>query len=548
MSGIIRLAIVILLLSRAANAAPPVLFFSDLDSGPKTGWENGSTKGAAVTIWGENFGEASAAAKVTVAGQDITSTDLTFISEWNVDAGVRSLRRITFWLKPTSTDGAGTISVTTTAGTSNTVPFTVRTGTIYYIATNGSDSNRGRTTSAPWLTQSHSLAVLAAGDIVYFRGGTYAGANNDAVWNNFHGSAGNPVAFVGYPAETAVIGDYSKDFCWSPYNNGPNADVHDITVAKLNWQTQGCAVASSNIQGKPQYNFRVIGLNALCQNNIQIDAGVLYTGNSYNWKMYGNYISGCGAVTRDHTIYMNSCQDNGCTDIPHDIDLGWNELTNQQNGSNIKVHPKDTGTNVAIDNVWIHDNWIHDSDNEAIEMGARAGTIYIYNNLIYNTGKRGTYNGGLHLTYQTNSAVIYFYNNTLVNTASYGNESMNFTDSVGVTIYIRNNIFYETAPGHTLFADFNWGGTRTADYNQYFNLTKPSWDTGGHSITSDPKFVSASDFHLQAISSAKDAGFDSSAIVKSDFNGNKRPKAAAIDIGAFEYSVYSTLSPPKNLR
>ena len=39
----------------------PVLCFSDLVDGPKTGWEESPTKGCAVTIWGRNFGSIRAA-------------------------------------------------------------------------------------------------------------------------------------------------------------------------------------------------------------------------------------------------------------------------------------------------------------------------------------------------------------------------------------------------------------------------------------------------------------------------------------------------------
>src|SRR5262245_55318370 len=34
----------------------PLLYFTDLDSGPATGWQGGSAYGAAVTVWGRNLG------------------------------------------------------------------------------------------------------------------------------------------------------------------------------------------------------------------------------------------------------------------------------------------------------------------------------------------------------------------------------------------------------------------------------------------------------------------------------------------------------------
>ena len=45
--------------------------------------------------------------------------------------------------------------------------------TTYYVATNGSNSNNGTTTSTPWLTLQYGIDHVKAGDILYIRGGTY---------------------------------------------------------------------------------------------------------------------------------------------------------------------------------------------------------------------------------------------------------------------------------------------------------------------------------------------------------------------------------------
>ncbi|HPT28544.1 MAG TPA: hypothetical protein PLZ95_19145, partial [Bryobacteraceae bacterium] len=42
------LLLAVVALAPAVSAASPALFFSDLDWGPKTGWEGSATKGAAV--------------------------------------------------------------------------------------------------------------------------------------------------------------------------------------------------------------------------------------------------------------------------------------------------------------------------------------------------------------------------------------------------------------------------------------------------------------------------------------------------------------------
>ena len=53
------------------------------------------------------------------------------------------------------------------------VPVEVQAST-YFVATNGSDANVG-TSAAPWRTIRYAVSRLRAGDLLYIRGGTYAG-------------------------------------------------------------------------------------------------------------------------------------------------------------------------------------------------------------------------------------------------------------------------------------------------------------------------------------------------------------------------------------
>ncbi|MDO8748641.1 MAG: right-handed parallel beta-helix repeat-containing protein, partial [Candidatus Omnitrophota bacterium] len=103
----------------AAFAVSPTLYFSDLIDGPKTGWNGSATKGAAVTIWGKNFGYTRGSLNyVTVGGVNLTADS--DYAEWGVTTNnARGMERITFWLKNNCVDGAGTISVTVDGVTSN---------------------------------------------------------------------------------------------------------------------------------------------------------------------------------------------------------------------------------------------------------------------------------------------------------------------------------------------------------------------------------------------------------------------------------------------
>lgn len=86
--------------------------------------------------------------------------------------------------------------------------------TIYYIATDGSDSNPG-TISEPWKSLPKAYDVVTAGDTVYIRGGTHY-----ATWTDHNlttltssGDPENPICFYGYPGEWPIIdGDSLIDY------------------------------------------------------------------------------------------------------------------------------------------------------------------------------------------------------------------------------------------------------------------------------------------------------------------------------------------------
>ena len=120
----------------ASAASTPTLFFTDLQSGPV---------GSVVTVYGANL-----------QGQ---------VSLNGVGAAViaSSPSKVSFTVPNTA---SGSITV----GASNTLPFTVRAGNIYYVATNGSDSNSG-SASSPWATIPHAFDTAACGDVIYAMNG-----------------------------------------------------------------------------------------------------------------------------------------------------------------------------------------------------------------------------------------------------------------------------------------------------------------------------------------------------------------------------------------
>jgi uncharacterized repeat protein (TIGR02059 family) len=80
-------------------------------------------------------------------------------------------------------------------------------GATYYVAPNGSDSNTGTITS-PFFTLNKAWTVVAAGDIIYMRGGTYRYGTTFNSLANKSGTSGNTIKIWAYPGEYPVI-DYA---------------------------------------------------------------------------------------------------------------------------------------------------------------------------------------------------------------------------------------------------------------------------------------------------------------------------------------------------
>src|ERR1035437_3375924 len=80
-------------------------------------------------------------------------------------------------------------------------------GATYYVAPNGSDSNTG-TLASPFFTLNKAWTVVAAGDIIYMRGGTYHYGTTMNSLSGKSGTSGNTIKIWAYPGEYPVI-DYA---------------------------------------------------------------------------------------------------------------------------------------------------------------------------------------------------------------------------------------------------------------------------------------------------------------------------------------------------
>lgn len=553
----------------SAWAADPALMYSDLNWGPRTGWDNSVFKGAAVSIWGRNFGAAVGASTVNIGGVRIPADNSTgMIAEWNVAGIARGDRRITFWIPPTATLGNQTISVTVGGITSNTLPFIVRGGAanIFYVSTTGSDlTSNGRSLSTPYQhiwkafnpcsstgDSSHhthgSCNPLMDGEyIVYVRGGTYStqdpgayGGSYTAILSMFgpYGGETKRKALVGYPGETSVMSVGGLHYFVSNAEEAAFGPYDYFTYAKLD------VVGNSVTEGMGDsfgYNNRFVGNKIRSLNASGVYSGLIYVGISNNTEIYGNlFQNNGGGDSNKHQIYIKaqnwgigSQRNQGV----YNTRVGFNEfdtITSTDNhGGQIFISRNSSGIDDTqfTDNVYIFNNYFHGGSQEPIYAGdttalnpnSGGGHYYAYNNII----SGGTFTNPALMGYCGGTYLLHAFNNTLYQPGAVTAPFV-FAGDCGtgnVTTTLTNNIFYaiSSSQSYGLIYQHSGGPVTTLNYAQdlFYN---GSFINGGTSpipssannvnysggYIGDPMFTNAAaaDFTLQVGSPAVNAGIN----------------------------------------
>jgi hypothetical protein len=517
----------------AVGQSRPVLFFSDLDSGPNTGGEN--NRGAYVSVYGRNFG--SSPGSVSVGGRTVASYPV-----W-------TNTKITFQLG--SNTVSGDITVTTSAGTSNGVPFTVRSGNIYFVATSGSDGNSGLFGS-PWRTMQHAIDTIAPGDIIYVMNGvseSSPGSSDGSVQiNRNHGTATHPKALVAYPNAVATIGATAG----SPCSSTQCTEGLKAVYASSWWTVAGLRLVGNNlgllVKGE---NWRVVGNEFTCPFGDGASACFDTTQAAFV-KFYGNNVHDVGYAGSSalyHGIYYG-------TDSNH-IDMGWNTVARVQGCRGVQIHSSPT-SNARTDgfnqyDISIHDNIIHDTQCDGIVLATvdpSKGAIRVYNNVIYRAGKgpptpeqggnfacvyvAGTTNAG-----SPGGGTVEVFNNTMSDCGSYEGPNgrggiLAGTANPALKVRIRNNIVVQNNGRPYAFAF----GCTTCDNlngsnNLFFGNGQPVTNPNVvGSLTVDPQFVGGDDYHLRSTSPARGAGVNTG--ISADIEGVLRGTSS--DLGAYQFA------------
>jgi hypothetical protein len=534
----------------------PVLFFSDLVDGPRTGWNGSATKGAAVSIWGLNFGSSRGGNYVTVAGQQLTSAG--DYAEWGVTTNnARSMERITFWLNSSCTSGAQTISVTVGGVTSNTLAFYVRTtGNIRFVDhTNGSDSYNGTLdvyvsgSNGPWKTLSHARTSMSGGQVLYIRAGTYTECDDEYssmifISTSQDGAANAMTAFVGYPGELPLL-DTRSGTSEEAIRNNYNYDGGNYMVfSKMKCYPYGVVF---DVRGAASGYFRVVGLEADGISGSLPHAstwqGCFNFQNMSHAKLLGCKIHDWGRDKYDHATYFG-CNSGFPNTNTSDCEYAYNEIYNLGTEvSGLYCHPVDSGGSGYATDVYMHDNHIYSLSHAAVFFSSRVLNAYVYNNIIENCGSAsaGRY-AVYYTTQQTPTSNIRFFNNTIYTNVGaalvgYGGGG---TDTYS-NISSLNNIYYSLSGVNYVYLDGSGHGTVTSNYDIYYgDGAKPAWAGANCISNQDPQMTSPAtgDFSLSAGSRSIGAGTTTvNTILTTDYNGLIR--GSSCDLGALEYAAGS---------
>lgn len=312
--------------------AGPRLFFTDLESGPNTGGERDG--GAFVTLYGKGFGSSQGASFVTVNGRRVGA-----YPHWSDE-------KIAVQLGPRAQSGP--IQVSTVEGASNTLPFTVRPGRIFFVSTRGSDRGSGGFAD-PFASIPACKKAMRPGDICYAMDGvkqTTVEAYNAMISMSQGGDEGRPMALVAYPNARVRVGEIDSGTARVGIRI-PNTRVtaNYWVIAGLEIVARAEAVLLGGVSGS--VGWRLVGNRMSCPYGDGPTACV-ETSRASQLAFLGNEVfeAGCApshpcASGRSmpsklyHTVYFS-------TDTNH-VEAAWNYLHDNRSCRGMQFHSSPVG-------------------------------------------------------------------------------------------------------------------------------------------------------------------------------------------------------------
>ncbi|MDD5673579.1 MAG: choice-of-anchor Q domain-containing protein [Chitinivibrionales bacterium] len=358
-------------------------------------------------------------------------------------------------------------------------------GAGYYVSTTGSNSNAG-TPAAPFLTIAYAYSKALAGDTILVQPGNYT--EYAAGWGlhlNKSGTASAPITLKSVQRGGAIIDASGATYAQRGYGVYLDGSHNVMDGFKINTS--------------PGAGLRVDGTGNKITNN-EICKGGLDTGNGQNGSGIFEGTSGL-----QNTYAQNYIHDNGRNNYDHGLYLCGDNTTMLNN-----IVVRNTGAGIQV------------AGYKGVE------NIHIYNNTVAYNGSRGIVLWAAQEDGGTTIDSAQIYNNIF---AFNGTDGIDGCGPAGTSNVVSNNIVYGNSNGKV-----NW-------------LACGALGSGGFSvtltdtITHNPLFVSATDYHLQSGSPGIGAGLTLLSVTM-DFDGNARSAVTGYDIGAYQMPKATAALPP----
>jgi hypothetical protein len=399
----------------------PKLNFSDLISGPDTGLGDGLGNGVVVTIWGQGLGSTQDSSTITFTDSSGTSTSPAHVYYWkNADGKLpggpanlyasHKIQEVAFSI-PDMASGTGTIKVTVNNQTSNTLPFTIRTGSIYHVKPSGNDSTGNGTFSTPWKTINKAFNSIAnPGSTIYI--------HDSLVTTDFSKKTG-----AVYWNDTAAFSGLSNQYGVIAF---PNSQPSATGLSGIsNYKTAGQVVSKFSVfasECDEDANHQPVNCDPIAQNlsiGIQSSAYGRAVGNAITDRPGGCVDSQQGAISggaingqdrvSGYQILGNEVYDYGCEGTSKFHHTTY--LSIRSADHNLQVDPWRFGWNYLHGNHAKNGIHMFDENFNGPTCGSPNGTVFINDNVIIDQGGAGI-NVGVNCPW-TNDFDIY--NNVLIN-------------------------------------------------------------------------------------------------------------------------------------
>lgn len=546
----------------------PVLLFTDLVSGPSSGNSDDSQPGqtagedgAIVTVWGKHLG--TTRGTIRVGGQTAR------VYSWaNATAPAdlftrHQLQAIAFQIPHGVSAGSTTIVAEVGGTMTNSLPFTVRPGTIRYVKTTGNDATTTGSWQQPYAKVSVAVERMQAGDITYLADGvTQQLPEGDRSTLDLDrsparlGTAAAPKTLASYPGATARIGTADLN-AWSLFVSGAPNPAPYWTISKLVLMGRNVAAAYST-------GFRLIG-NHVSAPKGDDQTGAIGGDDSSDLYVLGNELTNTGYAGTSklyHPMYIQSRESSQPPRLPasNNREIGWNYLHDNKSFDGINFY-REGQYSAYMTNTRCHDNFIVNQTGRGMLIGTflTGPDNYFYNNVIVRSGVGPPPAGPFmndpafgYVCVDLNAGAvgnppttIHFYNNTLYG-CGFGGGPNNTAGMIAIgsayqwDLDFRNNLIVST--GFPFLQPYSTTMRTTADKNLWAGdggvVPSPGMaQIFQGAVAGDPKLVDPvnGDVRLQQGSAAIDQGSSMMPVPSVDFDMTPRPQGAGIDLGAFEY-------------